>query len=304
MAQLITPYLDFSQANLSIRGVPIFEIGDDLIESMDDQAGPTVSKKYLCLWQDRYRLADSLCGFATVAGGRGGTITFTPPFAYPESPNIFARRVSLKGVGKTVAGPKGIGRQYAVATVDFATLPWPTGLEQTQDSGPMSFDDSSSQMVYATSEIGVGSEPFMRPASSLKYQPEGSGQSFQMTQGFSVDVWHATLSITFNMLPFMPINALPFVNSVNDTDGFLGCAKGTCRFRGAPTSRSYATNGVSQSTTLLFEYRPSKDWNYFTNPNPQAGAALWARIFNAADNSPIFPYKDLSQVFPSQAYAA
>ena len=269
---------------------------DELIEGFEEGAsrsGLVAQKAYVCDWDSRYGLANGLLGLASGAGGVGGSISLAQPHAYPDSPNLYALEVSIRGKGKCTQGAKQQRWEKAIVTAKYGVPEYQTAAGD--DPGGMHSIDPASPYVYCTQEMEFGGEYVTIPASALKFS---DGTVIKQDQ--SLFIATVELSITLQKLPWLPAaTILANINKLNNAS-FLGCATGKLRFDGAKTQRTSSTDGTrTQEVHYKFTYRPVADWNRSYHPNGTSG---WVEVQDK-NSSPLLSYADLSALIPS-AYRA
>jgi hypothetical protein len=288
--------------SITINGVVCEEIIRGYQEGLEKSL--TGTKSYLCPWNQRGYVIRGMIGYATFTA-RNGTVTFNGPFSHPEAPNIFAKSISIQGVGMPYQGPVQLAFAAAIITVQFGVMEWEAFPEQ--DPGGDQQIDQDTKFLYCTQSISYGAEYHSVPGSKLQILHKSDlGGTFALpfNQDKQIRVSHAEMSMTFHRLPYMPTNFLPLQDNVNDSK-FLGCAKGTVKFNGGETTREQQSDGsITQSVRLSLSYRPRYEWNMAPDPyyySPSGGITpgpdAWA-ILQYKTGDYIFPYSDLSVIFP------
>ncbi len=249
---------DVSQATCTINGIPCAEGVRDYYEGADRQSGPDLSKTYYCAWADRFKVANACLGLST-AVTKGGAITFLPPLQHPEILTCYCSSLRISGCGKPFQGTYQLAFPVAKITIGFKAYPWSFQGFNEDPQGLQNIDAATS-FVYARQEIDQGEETLEVPASALLMNGAAPAR------GMSVAFAHVVMRITFERMPFLPVNTIQIYNNVNDST-FLGCARGHVKFLGSQTRRSAQSDGsATQSLTNTYAYRPIADWNYFPNP--------------------------------------
>lgn len=273
---------------VTINGVACDELVDGYGEELDE-SGPRGSKYYLCDWGSRYTVANGLLGFVTVTGGT--TITFTSPTAHPESSNMFARSVRIKGVGRPSQGSVNIAYPKAVVMADFAR---PTfNMSGTQDPGGTHSIDTATPLIYATQEIDEGGEFVTLPGSSLVFD---SGTKIQ--EDGSLFVPHDEIIITFHRFPYFPRSTSSLKGKTNAST-FLGCDPEKLLYHGQKVRDSFLSDGTfTHEVTRHWSYR-QVEWNKRLLPDGSG----WGYYKYSSSGARVFPTADFSDLIPT-AYQA
>lgn len=244
-----------------INGITVQEMREGFEEGVHDQ-GPTATKKYLCDWADRFRVANGLLGFSTGAGS-GGSITMTSPMLYPESANLYAREITIEGKGKATQGPVQIQFAQAVVTVNYGVSSW----------GPAPLPDMSIDpgmpFVYATQELDFAREMVTIPKSAVTL---ANGNKLKDLP-YAFPIVQAIMTIGLQRVPYLPAAQVvtAMQRPLNSTT-FLGVAPGYLMFNGCKSHRENQSDGsYTQNLTLVFAYRPVLRWDEVFDPNGTSG---------------------------------
>lgn len=273
-----------------IGGVTCQEIVDGFEEGVQGQ-GPIATKKYLCDWTDRYALVNGLLGLVSGSGGSNPSVTLTKPFSYPESRNLWAREISIKGAGKPTQGILQIAFPKAIVTVNFGVPSF----------GYLNYPDQSidpgNPYVWATQEIDYGREMVSVPSSTVKF---AGGGNFNSNTPYAFPLPHMTMSITLHKVPYLPAAQIwtatkaPLNNAT-----YLGIPAGYLMFRGARTRLEASTDGTyAQEVTFNFAARPTLRWDEAYDTNGTGGPKQVQ--YNGAA---ILLRSDLSTLIPSAYHA-
>lgn len=244
--------------SIIIGGKSCEEMRDGFEESVDSQ-GVHATKKFLCAWADRLAVASGLLGF-TSGTGSGGPVTTTPPMAYPEIQNLYAREITIEGKGKCTQGTKQLQFTQAVITAHYGTssgwspLPLPN----------MSIDPES-PYTFATQEIDFAREDVTIEGSSCTL---ANGTPFSTPFPYAVPLPHAVLTIQLQQVPYLPAQAilLMMAKPLNNAT-FLGVPPGFLKFEGCKSHMEAMSDGsYSQNLSLVFKVRPVLRWDEVFDP--------------------------------------
>jgi hypothetical protein len=274
-----------------IGGVECLEVSEGLQEGIHDQ-GPEASKKYLCLWANRYALANAFLGLVTHTGGQSGSVNYTPPLTYPESANMYARGINIEGRGKPTQGAKQLQYPYAVITVDYGVPTW-----QGSATPDMSIDPNT-PFVYATQRISFGRELLTIPNSAL-WQANGARLS---EMPYSAPHPYAVFNIVLQRVPFLPAPAIltAMRRPLNETT-FLGVDPGYLRFDGCENEGQAASDGTFvQSLSYTFTARLLLRWDETYDKTD--GSPQQLRFGNAAGTA-VLRRSEFRTLIPSNYYA-
>lgn len=269
----------------TINGVVCQELREGFEEGIHEQ-GPVATKKYLCNWADRYAVANGLLGLVSNTGGAAGATTLTSPARYPESPNMFAREISIEGRGKATQGPLQIQFAQAVITVNYA-VPQYNVLPH-----PESSLDPTAPYIYATQEIDFSREFVTVEKSSVTL---ANGHRLPDLP-FSFPLVQAVMTIQLHRVPFLPAAQIieAMKRPLNDAP-FLGVDAGYLMFNGCKSHADASSDGTfTQSLTYVFAYRPVLRWDETFDPDGVSGPQQV--LHNGA---PILLRSDLSSLIPS-----
>lgn len=270
-----------------ISGVTCLELRESFTEGIAE-GGPHASKAYLCNWVDRYTVANGLLGLSTLSGGVNGTITFTHPYPYPESYNMWAREVSIRGVGKCTQGPRQIAWDKAAILVNYAVPQY--SLDQISDPGGLNSFDPSAPLIYASQRLSRGCQVLDLKPGTLTLQDGLTNPKWQ--QGYGMFIGVNTMHLTLHSLPYLPSATLRAeVGSVNSV-AIWGCAIGTLRWDGPDTNRTFNNDGTfTQEVSHAFAHRPIAPWDQVLHPNGTSG---WKPLkYNGASILPSFDFHTL-----------
>lgn len=249
-----------------INGVPCNEIVADFAEGIGDQ-GPFARKSYLCDWDKRYTLANGLLGLVTLTGG--SSFRFRFPTAYPESANMYAREVDIRGVGLPTQGPKQLQWTYAIVAVNFGVPRY--GINPGDDPFGQNSIDPDMPLLYATQEIDFAVEWITLKEGGLKL---ANGNPAPGDAGIQVP--RADMNVTLHKFPLMPAGLIlnTLQNPLNNAR-FLNCDAGFCRFNGGKTNRTVAADGAfTQDINYSFSYRPIAPWDQVFDPRSSSWQQL------------------------------
>lgn len=277
----------------TISGIVCEEIVADLEEGIG-QDGPNATKKWLCAWSDRYALANAFLGLVSHVGGQTGSVTITSPLAYPESANMLARTIKIKGVGKPTQGTKQLQFPQAIVTVEYGVPTW-----QAIAYPDMSIDPGT-PLVYATQDIDFGNESLPIPNSSLVL---ANGATLENTP-FAMRIPYAVFTITLQRVPFLPAFAIwtAMAKPLNNAT-FLGIPAGYLRFDGVKNHGEASTDGTYvQSLTYMFSARAILRWDETYDKDP--AVTLPQQIRRGSTLGPaVLLRSNLAALIPSNYYA-
>lgn len=274
--------------SVAINGVDCLELVEDFSEGIGE-SGPSAAKKFLCEWASRYAVANGLLGFVSHTGGQGGSIVFTGPMAWPESPNLLAQAVRIKGVGKPSQGTRQIQWPYAIVEATYGTPTW----------GAIAYPDNSidpgTPLVYATQEIDISLDSYTIPASAVQVTSPTAPFAKDITIPYAV----AQISITLHRFPYNPAAGLFVLTGKINSAAFLGCGVGKLRFNGGKTSTTASTDGTqTRDVVLSYSFRNIARWDERFHPNGTSG---WKAIQDKAGNG-LIGLADLRQTIPPSYY--
>lgn len=284
---------------VTIAGIFCNELVSDYEESYDIMGGPSARKKYICGWQNRFTVAHGLLGLSS-APLPGGLITLKVPFPFPELAaestsslaSMYAKTVTIRGVGSPFQGPNNIAFTSAIVEVIFGNFPWTfSGIDPNQL-------DASHPYIFAEQHIDFSNEFItVDKASSGAFVNLGAGlKPLNQDWGFFSPL--ADMTITLKNVPYLlapqTLNALQ--NPINSAP-YLGCAPGFLLFGGGQDHRTKNPDGTQTSEfTLNFKFRPIAQWDQiFTSSG-------WVQVVDSS-GAAIIKRSDLSQIIPG-AYVA
>lgn len=280
-----------------IGGVTVYELRESFQENASQQGiGATVA--YLVpTWSDRYTVANTLLGLSTVTGV--SFITHSRPLQYADSPNMWAQRVTIKGVGKCTQGPRQLQFASAVVQCDFGIPDF--HYDRTSDPGGRNSFDPLTPYVYATQAIGFGGEIIQIKPNTLFVN---DGVNTKHSEAYGKPVQLVTMNLTLHKLPYLPPAATRALPGAVNSASFWGCATGTLRFDGIRTQIQRNSDGtVTQNADYAFVYRPEAAWDkIFTTTNGTTG---WKQLTRYTGSSyvSILDSIDFTALIPS-AYLA
>ncbi len=277
--------------SVTINGVACEEIVRNLSEGIDER-GPHATKGYLCLWGNRFALANGLLGLVHSSGPIGGGVTFSHPAVYPESSNLYCQTVEIEPHGTPFQGSKQIAFPYAIVWANFGI--WPYSIVGGDDPGNQQGIDPDTPFVYATQKISFSIEQYNIPASSTQTD-DNKPVPKDITGYFP----RADMSITLHKVPYMPAQLIfSLVGKINNAV-FLGAKTGQVIFQGGDSDRTASTDGTfTQDLTYSFSYRTVAPWNYIVHPNGIGSGtyAPWVPFKDKSGN-PYIKSADLTQLF-------
>lgn len=274
--------------SITIGSVSVEEMRDGFEEGVDGQ-GVHASKKFLCAWSGRFAVARGLLGF-TSGTGSGGPVVTTPPMAYPEIPNLYAREITIEGAGKCTQGSLQLQFEKAIVTAKYGTS---SGWSPLPD--PNQSIDPGSPYTYATQEMDFGRESITVSKSAVFL---ANGHRLK-DQNYAVPLPHAILTISLQRVPYLPAQSILVamgkpINSVK----FLGVQPGYLMFDGAKTHREDNSDGTyGQNLTLVFRVRPVLRWDEVYDPDGSGGPQQVR--YGSSSGPAILLRTDLSTLIPS-----
>lgn len=269
-----------------VNGIACEELIGEFREGASS-GGPFASKGYLCNWADRYPLANSFLGLATVSGGT--SISFPAPTPYPESLNMYPNSVEIEGVGRPSQGAKQIQWPYAIVRVHYGVRQY--GVFPADDPGGVNSIDQTMPLVYATQELDFASTWITIPKTSIKL-----ADGTKLDQDFGMRVPQTDMSITLHKMPYLPGTLITNVmGSPINSAKFLNCPAGYCLFNGAKVRRSASTDGTfTQEVTYSFSFRAIAPWDYMFAPDGSGWKKVvtqgGADVISRGDLSVLFTY--------------
>ena len=276
--------------NLSIDNDPD---GNQVIRERwprDGSAEATVRIK--CYWFQRYQVVAGLKGTSIIAGGQ---VIRTPPFLYPDSPNLRCIEIAdIMGIGPYRRVDNWLGYKYAVITAVFGWTPW-----GTTELDPQSQNDPSGE-PFTTTKVR-GNVEVMSPPGSTYYWLSGpdSGKPVESSLAGIIRP-HAQISITRVQVPFMDLESMMgLMGTVNDLPVPLASRifpRGTLLFVDFETEP--VTDGAGNNTQNI-------TYNYLGNYQVDFNEILgrdgdWHLInSNTAGTGEFpFPYDDAFELLP------
>jgi hypothetical protein len=258
----------------TIAGVVVKELMQDLAEGVSVQGGPHATKSYLVPnWTDRYTVANALLFRTTLSGGVGGSIAFQRPASYPDSTNMFAQDISIRGLGRIHQGANQIAFDSAIVTVNYGRTPY--NQQQTQDPGGLNSFDPAAPMVYASQELDYSAQVIELKPGTCGYYNGAITIPLNVGVPYFIDL--VTMHLTLHKLPYLlPTAFRAKVGSINNAP-FFGCATGTLRWDGAKTGTEFLSDGSqTQNTQMTFVHRPAAPWDCIIDPT---GATMnWYQV--------------------------
>jgi hypothetical protein len=272
-----------------INGVTVQEIVTGFSEEIPESGGPRATKSYLVPnWADRFKVANGVLGFvASPPTKTGAAFTLSRPRQYEESPNLYARSVSIRPVGKPLDGSAQLKWTSAIVTVSYGVVPFGDTMNQFNPGSPLN---------WATQEFEFGGEFLNIGAASCKLS-DGT----VVDQDQSIFVPHVNLALTLHFCPYLDVQTIMAASGkVNDAT-FLGAVAGYLRFNGARSRAAAMTDGTyTQEITFSFSYRQIARWDAALKPasNPPS----WLQL-QYKDGSPVVASTDLSALIPAFYYS-
>lgn len=253
-----------------------------------NESGPWARKPYLVAWADRYRFAWDMAGLSSSSGG--GSWLRIGPYQYPESPNMFAKELTIEPEGGFTVDATNAPIQFPQAriTVLFGVMDWaalgsqdPFGL---QSLGSNAAEQSS--LLFATQEIDFSSESITIPGSAWRFS-DGTRSDTPVTRRMAV----VHMNLTWHRYPLLPMSMVrTYVDTVNDAT-FMGCARGTVYFVGCKTVREAAADGTwTQRVMMSLKWR-SQDWNKVYRPD----TLTWDTQQDSGGRTP-YEYKNFANI--------
>lgn len=164
--------------SLSIGGIDCsLSLGDDgrgdVFGESWPSSGPEASAEFRCAWTDRYALARALMGSSTSVGG---VILQVPPYAWPESPNIFCAALgTIRGeVPRILQVPEG---RAPAGWMAFTRAVIPARFSVPRYDIPGTSPDppkDPSGRTYTSTRFQLSGEVFTPPNGTFYYQDGGA----------------------------------------------------------------------------------------------------------------------------------
>jgi hypothetical protein len=268
--------------SIVIGGIRCEELRDGFSEGISWEEGPSATKMFLVPnWADRYTVCNALLGLSTYVFV-GGHLTIQSPGSYPDSANMIARRISIKGLGAVTNGPRQFQFTSAAVTVEYGVPQW-----QGPGGDPNQSLDANQPMVFATQKIRFAGQWLSIQGSSLR------SAAGPLTENFARFVGVNDLSVTFFQFPFLPPPAMRSVVGKMNNAYFFGAATGTLMLTGIDTNSSGSTDGTfNQEVTMNFSERPEAAWDKTYR------SVGWQTVTTAAGD-PVIPSADYRLLIPA-----
>jgi hypothetical protein len=274
--------------SIVINGVTCEVISTGYSEKAD-QSGPSATRGYLCDWDQRFLVANSLLGIVKYTGsGATGQVTFANPGRLDELPGLLTMGVRIEGKGQPFQNAAGLGYPYAIVWTDYGILPYVAG--GGSDGAQI---DPNTSFTYATQELDSSNQYVEIPKNTLYYADSNTPSTLNR----SVIVTVIEMKITFHRLPYIPMPALVHADKINDAT-FLGIETGKVKFDGITVSRDFSGpdgSQIEQKASFHFSYRPVADWNMVPSASNPGNWTLLK--FRTRTISP-YVYYDLRNVWP------
>ena len=275
-----------------INGVTVYELRESVAEGSSLAGGPRASRSYLVPnWSDRFAVANALLGLTSYSGG---AITHLPGDPYPDSTNLLATDVAIRGVGRFM--PAGAGTplsfESAVVTCQYGT----PGYASAYANSANNFDPMM-PMIYASQSIDSATQVIELGAGTVRLGDGASGAPgtyLARSQGIFVGL--VNMNLTLYKLPYMiPYDSRLRVGNVNSAPIF-GCAVGTLMLMGFNTQEDFDSAGNSmQTVNVSFQHRPIAPHDQILHPyNPAKG---WVQM--TRNGVSVLQYFDLNSLIPS-----
>ncbi len=266
-----------------IGGVNCQEIVAEFSEEYDILKGPSAKKGYICLWGDRFTVANGLLGLTNTTS-IGGLINLFTPMAYPQISTMYATHIEIEPKGPPIASTPQLAYEACIVWAYYNCMPWSFGAD----------DDQFNQFlksVYAEQELNSSCEWVTVPGRATKFL--GTTVSTGADYGFRIAIVDMTLTI--HRMPYLPTpQVLASAGMINDAE-YLGVAPGCLLFNGSKTKRTRLGSGASTTdTTYLFAAR---QYPWDTALNPKSGN--FEKVVTAIGGNPLVQRTDLSQIIPS-----
>jgi hypothetical protein len=266
-----------------IGGVYCEEIVEGYEEFASTGQGLGSSKQYLVPWTSRYLVANTLLGF-----------NYRAPLLHPESLNMRAMSVSIRGVGAPTQGPIQLAFPYAILRVDWGVPTWEA--LRTDDPGNQMGMDPDTPLIYATQRMSMSYQMVSIPGRAVQFS---SGVKMKDTF-YGYKIVNTEMILTLHQLQNLPaVNYRSLMGKINSST-FLGGAIGKVRFDNLETARTASTDGSrTQEVTMYFTHRDIARWDYELEPD--SGAWLQIQYATGANAGlPLIQSADLNQLIPAQ----
>ncbi len=267
-----------------INGVNCQEIVAEFSEEYDILKGPSAKKGFICLWGDRFTVANGLLGL-TNTSSIGGLIELFTPAPYPQIPTMYANRIEIEPKGPPIQSSPQLAYEACIVWTYYNCMPWSFGTG----------DDAFNQIapyIYAEQQLNASAEWFTVPGRATKFL--GSGLPTGQDYGFSLS--NVDLVITLHRVPYLPsAQVLAAAGTINNAP-YLGVDTGKLMFMGCQSHRTHTTNGTSSTDiTYLFQAR-SQRWDFALDPS----TGVFDQVLTVGGaNLPLIQSTDLSQIIPS-----
>lgn len=270
-----------------IGGVTVYELKQSFQETASQKGISATIAYYVPNWTDRYAVANALLGLTSLSGGT--VIGHTSPLAYPDSPNMWATQVTIKGVGRILQGANQIAFTSAVVETSFGIPDF--HFESSAANSNHSFDPTK-PYVYATQKLSGGTQIIQLRPGTIKL----SGATSPHNEAYGLPVAVVGMNITLHRLPYMPLAATRAKAGNINNAPFWGCATGTLRFDSLDTSITHSTDGTTtQDATYSLVYRPAAAWDYILDPNGSG----WKQVVFVHNSASILTSIDFTTLFPT-----
>lgn len=224
--------------------------------------GAQATKRWLCDWADRFKLADALMGEGvgqTLAG-----MDLTAPVQHPHivAPCL-ANQVWIGGVDSPRKGADGyLEWNYAIVEVDYAAPVFGTPAYPYPEFSP----DPTQPILYAEINLDIESQELTLRDSV--YWQEGiglAGKTLSSTY-HSVHIPIVHVGLTFHRTRFLPLAASVTAAKapLNVNDPWWGLPRGHWLFKGVRTHTAVYSDGLAKDCTLALVGRPIASWNKAT----------------------------------------
>jgi hypothetical protein len=264
--------------------VPYSHTVESFQKGIDLKSGAWINAVYrIDDWADSDAFCRALLGITVLAGG---VVTRTTPHQSPLATALVCHKATVvAGLGNPVTNADGypdydggalVAAEYKPPEFDFSGLSYPD-----------SQIDPTTPILYCTQELDFTTQIFTLPDAKYKYTASGLDTDVPI----KIEVPITIMSLTFHQLPYIPMTAVRALRGRVNSVTFLGAAAGLVLFKGARTSREFASDGsVSQRVQLVYEERDAAfPWNYLpsrTSPVFQAvddGSAAHNKLFLTGD---------------------
>lgn len=228
-------------------------------------AGPYVKCTYVVDWADADAFANGVMSSVVLSGGAGGSADYFPPSVAPESPNLRATAVGIKGVGESDPDGGIPAFRAAACAITYGVLTWDA-------TAPA---DDPTQVTMLPNEIG---EPYVYQEQSVEFSEEliplpigvtkfATSPQLVLDQPPAINVARATIRIVRKFVPSLRWELISgLLNRCNNATLF-GKESGTIRFANAAVGVQFTSDGKKTcEETLIFEWR-EKMWGSYPRPD-------------------------------------